>query len=299
MINIRKGEPGCLLHPTGIRHIVMPVMEWKDGTGSGSGPALLRRRIGCITSIIILPASPQSMAQVHFFALSDRWSSAANNDAFCAEKIGKYYVFGVAEGLTDLPGADSASGIAITSLRESARLGKGTPAAILEKAVYDSETRIIAQAGKSPETTRDATHLSACLVSDMLDCTILDTGEGNAYLIGPDGIDIPQKEPVTVKPSSPVRNPEEVKKRTDIISHTLGEPHMLKSSDFVTVSLRDIFLLLSSGGLHDYVRKEKIAEIILRNGENVETSCEKLLQEAQSAGSERSITLVLVHGHRH
>ena len=32
-----------------------------------------------------------------------------------------------------------------------------------------------------------------------------------------------------------------------MITHTLGEPHMLKKSDFVTVTIRDLFLLLSSG----------------------------------------------------
>ena len=35
------------------------------------------------------------MANLHFFAVSDRGVSTANNDAFCAEKIGNYHVFGV------------------------------------------------------------------------------------------------------------------------------------------------------------------------------------------------------------
>ena len=65
------------------------------------------------------------------------------------------------------------------------------------------------------------------------------------------------------------------------------------------VPIADRFLLLSTGGLHDYVKKERIAEIVLQNGENVESSCQYLLQEALSAGSERTITIVLVHGHLH
>jgi len=242
------------------------------------------------------------MAQVHYSALSDRWISAANNDAFCAEKIGKYHVFGVAEGLSDLPGSVSASGTAISCLRESVQGQTGSPAAVLEAAVHESEARIIAHAAKFPGTAKDATHLSAGLVDDELDCTILDVGEGNAYLIGPSGIWIPRDHPASGQPESPdflSRTSGEVKRRTDMISHTLGEPHMLKRSDFVSVNIRDLFLLLSSGGLHDFVRKERIAEIVLQNGENVETSCERLLQEALSAGSERTITIVLVHGHLH
>ncbi len=240
------------------------------------------------------------MAQVHYFALSDRWVSAANNDAFCAEKIGKYHVFGVAEGLSDLPGSVSASGIAIACLKESVLGQAGSPAAVLEAAVHESETRISAHAEKSPGTVRDATHLSACLLDDELDCTILDIGEGNAYLISPNTIQVPMDYPAAVQPEVPdflSRKPGEEKKRSDMISRTLGEPHMLKRSDFVSVNMQDLFLVLSSGGLHDFVRKERIAEIVLQNGENVETSCEKLLQEAQSAGSERTITIVLVHGH--
>jgi len=59
----------------------------------------------------------KSMTRLHFFALSDRGIRTTNNDAFCAEKIGNYYVFGVAEGQTDPAYDDTASGIAISSLR--------------------------------------------------------------------------------------------------------------------------------------------------------------------------------------
>ena len=98
------------------------------------------------------------MAEIHFFALSDRWSSAVNNDAFCAEKIGRYHVFAVAEGLADFPGAGSASGIAISSLQEIVRAGQGTPSSFLGDTIRESESRIIAHIGKRPEMARDATH---------------------------------------------------------------------------------------------------------------------------------------------
>ena len=89
------------------------------------------------------------MADVHFSALSDRWVSADNNDAFCAEKIGNYYVFGVAEGMTDLPDGSSASGIAIASLRESVQGNKRSPPEILSAAVHMSDARITEHAGES------------------------------------------------------------------------------------------------------------------------------------------------------
>lgn len=238
------------------------------------------------------------MSGIHFFALSERWSSASNNDAFCAVKIGDYHIFGVAAGLSDQPGLDSASGIAISSLIDAVRGMKGSPAAALNAAVHDCEARIKARRAVSSGISRDSTHLSACIVNDSLESTILDTGEGDILLVTGEGIFVPRIYPkVSTPPDSGFLWPSGQKK--EIISHSLGEPHILNPSDFVAVNIRDLFLIISSEGLHDFVNREQIRKIILANGENVETSCQQLVQEAQRAGSERTITIVIVHGHLH
>ena len=242
------------------------------------------------------------MTRIHFAALSERWSSAENHDSYVAEKIGDFYLFGVAEGLSNEPGRTSASSIAVSSLIDAVRKMKGSPATALNTAIRESEERIHAQMAKPSVSPRDATHLSACIVSDTLECTVLDTGEGNVLLLGHDGNVVPRDHPKARYPADagitlPAAGKE--KQSMDMISHTLGEPHMLKQSDFVTVSIRDLFLVISSGGLHDFVKKERIAEIVLANDENVETSAEQLVQEAQRSGSEETITVVIVHGHLH
>ena len=242
------------------------------------------------------------MAEVRYYALSDRWSSGANNDAYCAEKIGKYHVFAVAEGLSELSGSISSSGIAIGSLRQSVRNLEMPPAALLETALFEAESEIEKNARTSPGFANDAAHLSACLLDDGMDCTILDTGEGNAYVIDSGGIHLPRDFPYTglsegLDSLRQAGNEEGRLKK--MISRTLGEPHLLKMSDFVSIDITGRFLLLSSGGLHDYVNKERIREIVAKNGKNVETSCEQLVQEAQKAGSERTVTVVLVHGTGH
>jgi len=242
------------------------------------------------------------MAEVHYYALTDRWSSGVNNDAYCAEKIGKYHVFAVAEGLSDLSGSVSSSGTAIGSLRDAVQTLDKPPAAVLEAALFDAESRIEKKVKASPGFENDAAHLSACLLDDALECTILDTGEGNAYVIDSNGIRVPRNYPGAGQAKGldmvPHGESEEIRLK-NMISRTLGEPHLLKMSDFVTIDIRNRFLLLSSGGLHDYVNKERIMEIVTRNDEDVETSCEQLIQEALSAGSERTVTVVLVHGHVH
>jgi serine/threonine protein phosphatase PrpC len=238
------------------------------------------------------------MSRIHFFAISDRWSSAPNNDAFSTEKFGDYHLFGVAAGLSDRPGLGSASGIAISSLIDSVREMKGSPAVALNAAVHATEARIRARKAGPPGEARYGTHLSAGIVSDSLDSTILDTGDGDVLLITPEGIFIPRDYPQASTPPDPGL-PAPSGEQREMISHTLGEPHILKLSDFITVNIRDLFLLISSEGLHNVVTRKRIAEIVLDNGENVETSCQQLVLEARQAGSERTITVVLVHGHLH
>lgn len=238
------------------------------------------------------------MSRIHFFAMSDRWISAPNNDAFCAEKIGDYHLFGVAAGQSGQHGLDTASSIAISNLIDSVREMKRSPAATLNAAVQAIEARIKAREAGPPGAPHNRTHLSAGIVSDSLDSTILDTGEGDVLLITPDGVFIPRDYPhgsTPLVPSLPAPSGE----RRVMISHTLGEPHILKLSDFIIVNIKDLFLLFSSEGLHNFVTYKRIAEIVMDNGENVETSCQQLVREAQRAGSERTITIVLVHGHLH
>jgi len=225
-----------------------------------------------------------------------------NNDAYCAEKIGKYHVFGVAEGLSDPDMEGTASSLAISCLRETMKKHQYSPGEILEMAIRESDARISEQLAKLPKRGRDKTHMSACLIDNDVNCTILDTGEGNTYVIDTEGILIPHEfikaRKVGGTDYSDQKHGKE-ERNTDMISHTLGEPRILTNTDFILLNLTNRFLLMSSGGLHDFVKKERIAEIILKNGENVETSCQLLLEEALSAGSEQTITLILVHGHLH
>jgi len=61
-------------------------------------------------------------------------------------------------------------------------------------------------------------------------------------------------------------------------------------------TLRAKFLLLSSDGLHDYVKKERIQEIVLLNWGHVEKSVKELVGETRSAGSDDNIMAMLAYG---
>ena len=94
------------------------------------------------------------MAPLHFFALSDRGVSATNNDAFCAEKIGKYHVFGIAEDCRNPADGGFCRRYPISSLRNPCRF-QGTPAAAIIAALHESDARISAHATTSPGTVHE------------------------------------------------------------------------------------------------------------------------------------------------
>ena len=143
------------------------------------------------------------------------------------------------------------------------------------------------------------TQISACLVDDNLNCTALDIGDGSIYIINSDGIRTPRDHPApesTGHVRSSREQPGQKNLLSKMVSHALGEPRVLKDSDFTELNIRDSFLLLNSDGLYDFVKKDTIQDIIMENGNNLEASCEELIQKALSAGSDGTITVVLVRG---
>jgi PPM family protein phosphatase len=80
------------------------------------------------------------------------------------------------------------------------------------------------------------------------------------------------------------------------LCQAIGDPEVAPKPDFYEANLRDAFLFLSSDGLHDFVRKETIREVVVSNRDNLQKSCEDLVNMALEAGSDDNITVVLVHG---
>jgi PPM family protein phosphatase len=238
------------------------------------------------------------MSHIHSFALSERGLRESNEDAFCAEWIEGLGVFAVAGGKMGRPGGREAGDIAIDSVRDAVRKFPKDPVMALEKAVLDADSRIAAISRKKSDMAGMGTDLCACLIDDNLDCTILDTGNGGVYYISPGaGIMLPREIPFSGKKPGMGKKTSEQLSHTRIVSHTLGEPLVIRGSEFSRVNLLSSFIILSSMGLHDFIKKESIHTIIGRNGENVETSCEELKDAAMLAGSDRTITMVIIHGH--
>jgi protein phosphatase len=234
------------------------------------------------------------MPPVEFSTLSERGLRDRNDDAFCAEKVGDFYLFAVAGGLAGHPYGDIASRAAINALRDAV---KGTSAReILLAGVRSADAEVKALTRQSPAHTGLAVNLAACLVSARMECTVLDATGKNCLVITESLAENAQK---TAKlrhlPGSRTApfvssSPPSL---TDMIGHVLGEPHRLKDADFAEFILGKEFLLVASGGLTDYLTKEVIATIVRQNRDSLDAAAEALVQEAMKAGSERTITVVL------
>ena len=73
---------------------------------------------------------------IHFFGLSEKGLRDANEDSYCAEKIGRFFVFAVADGLGGHAAGEVASGIAIECVKEAFRSAEGSPEEMPEKCSF-------------------------------------------------------------------------------------------------------------------------------------------------------------------
>ncbi len=241
----------------------------------------------------------ECMSHMDFFALSERGLRTKNDDAYCAEQIGPYFVFAIAGGLAGHPYGDIASRTAIDALKSAVKDTSGSAIDVLLSAIRnaDSEIRVLSQT--SPEYTGLVTKLVVCIIDEKMKCTVLDAGEGNCYIISKSMIENPRNTSkarylagshslphmTIISPSLP-----------DMISHVLGDPHRMKDEDFSTFTLDDEFILICSDGLAHVLNKESIAGIVWKNEGSPEAACEALVQGAMNAGSEGTITVALMHG---
>jgi protein phosphatase len=236
------------------------------------------------------------MTRLQFAALSEHGLRPRNDDAYCTEKIGDYHVFAIAYGLTGHPYGDVASMTAIEALKDSISTTRGLARDILMTAVRKADADVGALSSKSSKHASLVTTLVACLIDKNRLCTVLDIGDRNFTVItesmvrSSGNVASRRPGPKSMDPQPP--------SLSEMVTHVLGEPYRLKDSSFSEFILGDEYLLLSSDGLTDVLEKEAIAEVVRNSDGNLEVACEKLIQDAMTAGSERTITVILVSGDR-
>lgn len=235
---------------------------------------------------------------LHFCALSEKNDRDVNEDSFCADRIGDYYVFAIADGLGGHAAGEVASALAIECLKNAMKFCDGDLKETLRGAVYNACDQILAHAKKFPEKEGMATTLIAAVVDDSLSCTLVNVGDCRAHCITANDVKTTKDHSYVnqladrgeVKPEDIWQHPLSM-----VLTQALGDPDIDVTPDFYEFDLHDTFLLLSSDGLHDFVRKERIQELVLEPGTDPEKTCAALIREALGNGSDDNITVLLVH----
>jgi serine/threonine protein phosphatase PrpC len=236
---------------------------------------------------------------LNFSVRSETGLRDINEDSYCAERIGDYYVFAVADGLGGHAAGDVASAIAIECLRNAFKLNGGDPKHALQEAVSEADKQILVHGEKFPDSRGMATTFIAAVVDDELNCTVINVGDSRAHFITADDITTTKDhsfvyelvEKGEIQPEDTWRHP-----LANVLCQAIGDPEVVIKPDFYEADLRNAFLLLSSDGLHDFVRKETIREVVIVNRDKLQKSCEDLVTMALEADSDDNVTVVLVHG---
>jgi serine/threonine protein phosphatase PrpC len=122
------------------------------------------------------------MSRLDFFALSERGLRERNDDAYCAEEAGDWFLFAIADGLASHPYGNIASMTAAGALRSAV---KNAPAReVLAAGIRKADAEVRALSRRSPAHTGLATQLVACLIDRSMECTVIDVTGKSCLLIG-------------------------------------------------------------------------------------------------------------------
>jgi len=240
----------------------------------------------------------KTVKSVRYSGRSEKGLRDINEDAFCAGKIGRYWVFAVADGPGGHAAGEVASGIAIDCVNKVFRAGDADPKTMLETAIRDADAQILARSAGRHDECGMATTLTAACVDEALHCTVINLGDTRAHFIAADRFEVTRDHSYVqglidageITPEEAWHHP-----KSNVLIQAIGDPDGEVRPDIYEGDLTSSFLLLTSDGLHDYVRAGWIREIVLRNGMNLDLSCEELIAAALKNDSDDNITAVLVH----
>ena len=180
--------------------------------------------------------------------------------------------------------------------REEVAMGINDPKDALELIAYQIHDSILTEGTADRKFYGMATTLVAALVDESGACTVMNIGDSRAYMIQNGVIwhtrdqnmvgDLVASGQITEEEAlnHPLRT---------VLDQALGDPDSVIEPAFYENNLSDGWLILSSDGFHDFVRKERIMEIVTVGG-TPEEVCGKLIDEAYKSGSDDNVTVIIV-----
>jgi serine/threonine protein phosphatase PrpC len=234
------------------------------------------------------------MKRIDFFGLSKKGKRDRNEDAMLTEKFGTGCIFAVADGLGGHAGGEVASRMAVDALRDllnTRDIYQSAPA-FLRHAFKSANTRI--REFNLAHRMNSGTTLVAAIINENGRCTIGNIGDSRTFILDAHAS-------WHTKDHSYVQQLVDAGELTE--EEALGHPmkHLVERAlgltddpemDLYECSCTGKTLLLSSDGLHDTLRTERIRSIALSDTPRTAARC--LLKEALRAGSSDNITIMIV-----
>jgi len=236
------------------------------------------------------------MTTIEWYAQSVCGLRERNDDSFLAMKTGEYYLFVVADGMGGHPAGDIASAIAVSAFRERAEQPLSNRREFLLDALADAHIAILKSGQERPGLLGMGTTLLAALIYTDRTGLFMNVGDSRGHLIN-GGITHTQDQNMAQAFVQAGRLTEEEAMNhplSKILNQALGniEPPV---PDFYQVDMKGKYLLLSSDGLHGFVRKERIREIVILEQPSLSEKVNSLIDEALQCGSDDNITVILAN----
>ncbi len=217
-----------------------------------------------------------------------------NDDSFLAIKTGDSFLFVVADGLGGHPAGDVASAIAITSFEQRATCPIGDSKEFLLDALADAQIAILKPGQENQELLGMGTTLLAALVNPDGTGLLMNVGDSRGHLID-GGITHTHDQNMAQALVRAGRLTEEEAMNhplSKMLNQALGdiEPPV---PDFYSFDTKGKYLLLSSDGLHGFVKKDRIRAIVITEEQSLSEKVQLLIDEALRSGSDDNITVIL------
>lgn len=235
------------------------------------------------------------MAPPSFFADSIRGVREKNEDAFFANVTGSHHLFIVADGLGGHPAGDIASTTTVSVFKQHADGPIQDGKKFLLDCLADAQITLLRMGQERPECQHMGTTVLAALVYPDGTGLMMNVGDSRGHVIN-GGIKHTRDQNMAQEMvQSGELTAEEAMNHplSTVLSQALGEPEP-PVPDFYGFDLKGKYLLMSSDGLHGFVPKGVIREIVLSHGLALQDAVKALMAEALRRGSDDNITVILV-----
>lgn len=242
----------------------------------------------------------------NFFGLTDAGRVRTNNeDAFIAQKLGRYIAACVIDGVGGYEGGEVAAAIARKAVLDYFAISSGDVITMMKEAFAVANEKIAAEKIKNPDYQSMACVATLAMI-DVAAKTFsyAHIGDTRLYLLRDRSLVKISKDQSFVgylEDSGRITEGEAMQhpKRNEI-NNALGFAASLNAADIETGTspfLPGDTVLLCSDGLTDLLTRSEI-ETVLSTDETLQVKAKKLIQQANDRGGKDNITTVLVHNHR-